>query len=485
MSPRSTSTAPRDAELVVVANRLPVDRVVDADGEVSWRPSPGGLVTALEPVLRENDGAWIGWSGGSDGDDEPFEENGMSLVPVPLSADEVEEFYEGFSNATLWPLYHDVVAKPEFHREWWDSYVRVNRRFAEKAAERAADGAMVWVHDYQMQLVPAMLRELRPDLRIGFFLHIPFPPAELFAQLPWRRQILEGLLGADVVGFQRPGASANFVRLVRQRVGHKTHRDLVYLPDGRVVQSAAYPISIDSNGLEELARSEGVAQRAREIREQLGDPKHLVLGIDRLDYTKGIFDRLRAFGEIVAEGRLSIEDAVFVQVATPSRERVEQYRILRDDIDRLVGRLNGDLGRIGRPAIAYMHSSYPREEMAALYRAADLMVVTPLRDGMNLVAKEYVACRYDDDGALVLSEFAGAADELRQAYLVNPYDVNGMKDAIVEAAHASPRERQRRMRAMRKTVLEHDVKDWAQRFLTVLSEAQPAHHKQLRPTQGS
>jgi trehalose 6-phosphate synthase len=474
-------SASHQADLVIVANRLPVDRVVNPDGSTSWRPSPGGLVTAIEPVMRANDGAWIGWAGGNDTDMEPFVEDGLSLIPVALTDTEIEEFYEGFSNGTLWPLYHDVVAKPEFHREWWDSYVKVNRRFAEKAAESAAENATVWVHDYQMQLVPSMLREMRPDLRIGFFLHIPFPPAELFQQLPWRRQLLEGLLGADVVGFQRPGAAQNFVRLVRQRVGHKTHRDMVYLPDGRSVHAGAFPISIDAAGLEELARSEPVQQRAKEIREQLGNPEHLLLGVDRLDYTKGIHARLRGYSELLADEQLSVEDAVFVQVATPSRERVEQYRRLRDDIDRLVGRINGDLGRIGRPAISYLHTSYPREEMAALYQAADIMVVTPLRDGMNLVAKEYVACRYNNDGALVLSEFAGAADELRQAYLINPYDINGMKASIMEAVNAKPKDLTRRMRAMRKTISEHDVKDWASDFLQVLSEAKPLHHKQLRP----
>ena len=472
----------QSADLVIVANRLPVDRAVQPDGSVEWRSSPGGLVTAIEPVMRENDGAWIGWPGGTEEDLAPFVEDGLTLVPVPLSGQEVAEFYEGFSNSTLWPLYHDVVAKPEFHREWFESYQVVNRRFAEKAAEVAAEDAKVWVHDYQLQLVPAMLREMRPDLRIGFFLHIPFPPTELFQQLPWRRQLLEGLLGADLVGFQRPGAAANFVRLVRQRVGHKTHRDSVYLPDGRRVEAGSFPISIDTHGLEELARSEPVRARAKEIREQLGNPRWLLLGVDRLDYTKGIYARLRAYGELLRDGELDVEDAVFVQVATPSRERVEQYRVLRDDIDRLVGRINGDQGRIGRPAISYLHSSYPREEMAALYQAADIMVVTPLRDGMNLVAKEYVACRFEGDGALVLSEFAGAADELRQAYLINPYDINDMKASILEAVHATPKESGRRMRAMRKTVAEHDVKDWASGYLKVLNETEPLHAKRVRPS---
>jgi len=462
------------ADLVIVANRLPVDRVYEEDGTPGWRRSPGGLVSALEPVLRSNDGAWIGWPGGTEEGLEPFTEDGLKLIPVALSAEEIENFYEGFSNGTLWPLYHDLVAKPEFHRPWWEAYVAVNQRFASAAAEVAAEGATVWVQDYQLQLVPQLLRDLRPDLRIGFYLHIPFPPTELFQQLPWRRQILEGLLGADLIGFQLAGGAANFVRLVRQRVGHRTLRDTIDLPDGRRVRASNFPISIDASGFEELARSESVERRAADIRSALGDPETVFLGIDRLDYTKGIHARLRAFGELVSDGRLDVGQAIFVQVATPSRERVEQYRLLRDEIDRLVGRLNGDLGRIGKPAISYMHSSFPREEMAALYRAADVMVVTPYRDGMNLVAKEYVACRYDDDGALVLSEFAGAADELRQAWLVNPYDLNGMKTALLAASNAEPRERTRRMRAMRKQVMENDVAHWAASFLTDLSET-PSH----------
>jgi len=473
------------ADLVVVANRLPVDRVVDEQGNASWRRSPGGLVSALMPVMKANQGAWLGWPGGTDEDLEPFEEGGIQLVPIAMSQTEIENFYEGFSNDTLWPLYHDLAAKPSFHREWWDAYVRVNQRFAEAAAEAAAKDATVWVQDYQLQLVPQMLRDLRPDLRIGFYLHIPFPPAELFQQLPWRRQILEGLLGADLVGFQLPGGAQNFVRLVRQRVGHKTHRDQVFLPDGRVVTAKAFPISIDTGAFEELARSDDVRKRSDEIREQLGNPRKVFLGIDRLDYTKGIRARLRAFGELIADGQLTVEDAVFVQVATPSRERVDQYRILRDDIDRLVGHINGDHGRIGRPAISYMHSSYPQEEMAALYRAADIMVVTPFRDGMNLVAKEYVACRFDGDGALVLSEFAGASEELRQAYLVNPYDINGMKAQMLAAYSANEKERTKRMKAMRKTVAEHDVAAWAGSFLEDLGGTAVTHEKNVKPARRS
>jgi trehalose 6-phosphate synthase len=228
-----------------------------------------------------------------------------------------------------------------------------------------------------------------------------------------------------------------------------------------------------------------VTARAKEIRGALGEPRKIFLGVDRLDYTKGIYARLRAYAELLADEHFDVEDAVFVQVAVPSREQVEEYQRLRDETDRLVGRINGDHGKIGRPAISYLHSSYPREEMAALYRAADIMVVTPYRDGMNLVAKEYVACQYDNAGALVLSEFAGAADELRQAWLINPYDINGMKSALLEAYHADPRELTRRMRAMRKTVKSNDVKAWAESFMSALSEARDDHGKPVKPPRGS
>jgi len=454
----------------VVANRLPVDRTEMPDGSTAWRRSPGGLVTALAPVMQGHHGAWIGWTGSPDEKLDPFDNDGMHLVPVMLSAEDVQLYYEGFSNATLWPLYHDVIVAPEFHREWWESYVAVNRRFAEAAAEAADDNADVWVHDYQLQLVPAMLRRLRPDVRIGFFLHIPFPPTELFAQMPWRRQILDGLMGADLVGFQRPGAASNFARLARNRMGLRTRGDRIHLPDDRIVRAKAFPISIDVNELESLARQPETTARAAEMRQEVGNPTHILLGVDRLDYTKGIRQRLRAFGELLDEKRISVDDAVFIQVATPSRERVEQYRVLRDEIELLVGRINGEHGRIGTPAINYLHTTYSRTEMAALLRAADVAVVTPLRDGMNLVAKEYVSTRYDDTGALVLSEFAGAADEFRQAFLVNPHDINGMKDTIVDAMNTDDRQLGRRMKAMRKHLAAHDVNVWAQTFLKALHD---------------
>jgi len=468
-----------EAELVVVANRLPVDRVVEASGEESWRRSPGGLVTALEPVMRRADGAWVGWPGQPGIEVEPFEFEGTQLVPVALSADEIELYYEGMSNDTFWPLYHDVISAPRYRRVWWDSYVRVNRRFAEAAAAAAAPGATVWVQDYQLQLVPKMLRESRPDLTIGYFHHIPFPAYGLYSQLPWRRQVLEGLLGADVIGFQRVADAGNFARAVRRQLRYMTKASGIAVPNGdgttRNSLAKAFPISIDVASYAELAGRPEIQARAAEIREELGNPKKILLGVDRLDYTKGIRHRLKAYGELLEDGRLSVEDVTLVQVASPSRERVEAYVQLRDEIELMVGRVNGDFDTTGHTAIRYLHQAYPREEMVALFLAADVMLVTALRDGMNLVAKEYVAARIDNRGVLLLSEFAGAADELSSAVRINPHDIDGMKDAIIRAVEMPAAEQGRRMRALRKKVRENDVAEWSRSFLAALSAAGTAN----------
>jgi trehalose 6-phosphate synthase len=465
------SVQPAHSDFVVVANRLPVDRTVSADGTEGWARSPGGLVSALAPVMRRHDGSWVGWVGSPDEAPEPFHSDGMDLIAVALSAGEIEDYYEGFSNATLWPLYHDVIVPAEFHREWWDAYVRVNRRFAAAAAEAATEGAVVWVQDYQLQLVPAQLREMRPDLRIGFFLHIPFPPPELFAQLPWRRQIITGLLGADLVGFQRAGAVVNFLDIASRYTSARRVSSSQVSMDGRRITAAAFPISLDVGEVEDLARDEQVQARARAIREELGSPEHILLGVDRLDYTKGIRHRLKAWSELLEDGDVTPEKAVFVQVATPSRERVSAYQALREEIELEVGHMNGEFGRIGMPAVHYLHSTYDRRELVAAYLAGDVMVVTPLRDGMNLVAKEYVAARVDERGAIVLSEFAGAADQLSEAILINPHDIDGLKAALLEALHMPEQEQERRMRALRNQVRTYDVTRWADEFVTSLLQA--------------
>ncbi len=450
---------------VVVANRLPVERATDG-----WRASPGGLVRALVGVLAERDGVWVGWSGVADDPIEAFEHDGIDLSPVALSDEEIHGYYTSVANGAIWPLYHDAIRSSSYDPECFDVYRAVNRKFAEHAAATAAEGATVWVHDYHLQLVPAMLRELRPDLRIGFFLHIPFPPQELFMRLPWREEILDGLLGADLVGFQRRVAAENFDGLAHRLVGAESDVDGVVTRDGRAVRVGAFPISIDVAEVEGIARAESTERRMVEMRARLGYPDTILLGVDRLDYTKGIEERLLAFRSLLQERAASGERAtrpplVLVQVAVPSREAVGDYLDQRERIEQLVGSINGEFATLGRPAVYYLYQSLSFDELIALYRAAHVMVVTPLRDGMNLVAKEFVAARIDGQGVLVLSEFAGAADELCDAVIVNPHDPAALVAALRAAVTMSTAEQQERMAGLRKAVASNDVRNWADQFL--------------------
>jgi len=453
-------------DLVVVANRLPVRRV-GRGTQAEWKLSPGGLVSALMPVLAGRNAAWAGWSGIAGPAPRIGHFEGIDLRSVPLSRGELDDFYYGFSNGTLWPLYHDAIRWPEYHRQWWYPYRAINERFARAAASLAAPGGTVWVHDYHLQLVPAFLRELRPDLRIGFFLHVPFPPQELFAQLPWRREILEGLLGADLVGFQTRAAVANFAVLARRYTGARgSSMELGFR--GRRVRLGAFPVAIDVKHFESLARTAETAERVRKLHERLGPGRKILLGVDRLDFTKGIDVRLRAFQELLSHGNLSVEQCVLVQTAVPSRERVVTYADLKKRVEMLVGQINGQFADVGRVAVHYLHRDLSPEELIALYRAADVMVVTPLRDGMNLVAKEYVATRFDETGVLVLSEFTGAAEELGSALLVNPHDIDGLAATLNRALRMPKQEVRRRMRRARAAIQAHDVHDWGRAFLQAL-----------------
>jgi trehalose 6-phosphate synthase len=457
----------RKSQIVIVSNRLPVHRV-RRGGATAWETSPGGLVSALTPILQDNPGAWIGWAGIAGTPPQPFTHEGILNMPVRLSRDEIETFYEGFCNRTLWPLYHDAIRPPEYRRRWWGPYVEINRRFAEAAAEAVARRGTVWVHDYHLQLAPAMIRELRPDVRIGFFLHIPFPPQELFAQLPWRVQILEGLLGADVAGFQTRVGAANFKRLCRRYVDVESLRDTLGF-EGRKVQAAAFPVSIDVDRYEHLAATESVQKRAEEFRTRLGSARKIILGVDRLDYTKGIDIRLRAYSELLRSERIKLHDCVLVQVAVPSRQKVEEYKELQAHVERLVGEINGEFAELGRTPIHYLRRNLDVEELVALYVAADVMLVTPLRDGMNLVAKEYVASRRDNTGVLVLSEFTGSARELQSALLVNPHDIDGLEMTIHEAINMPRSEQETRMKTLRRLLQRNDVFQWANSFLEALA----------------
>ena len=453
-----------DRPIVVAANRLPVMRT-----DEGWAASPGGLVRALLPMLRSTGGTWVGWTGDTDDAAEPFRVDGVSLHPVPISAEEIELYYEGFSNDSLWPLYHDALRESTYDPAQWDAYVTVNQRFATTLADIAPPGSIVWIHDYQLQLVPQMLRDLRDDVTIGFFLHIPFPPYELFARLPWRDEIIEGLLGCDLLGFQRPKGAGNFANCAEQLLGAQPDGEYVEYR-GRRTHVGVFPISIDVDEVEELAAGRATRSRTSQIRARLGDPEVILLGVDRLDYTKGIGLRLRAFANLLESGRLDPERHILVQVATPTREAVEHYKDERHQIERLVGAINGRYGRIGLPVIHYLYQTLAYDELIALYRAGDVMLVTPFRDGMNLVAKEFAAAHIDGDGVLVLSEFAGAADELTDAVLVNPHDDVALQDAIVKAVEMDRHERRSRMAGLREVLSKSDVQGWTDRFLGALDD---------------
>lgn len=460
--------------LVIAANRLPVMRTTDG-----WETSPGGLVRALLPMVTETGGVWMGWTGVPDDLEGKFEVDGVAMHSISLSEREIEEYYEGFSNDTIWPLYHDAIRDSGYHASHWQTYSEVNQRFADALAAAAPPDAMIWIHDYHLQLVPAMLRSQRNDVRIGYFNHIPFPPPELFARLPWRTEIIEGLLGADLVGFQRDRGARNFAGLAEQLTGaqietdHPLGRDgspgLVHHAQG-ITAVGAFPISIDVGEIETLSAGRTTRQQYNAIRNRLGEPEVILLGVDRLDYTKGIGNRLSAFGALLDEGRLDGSRHILVQVATPTREGVDHYREERHEIERLVGEINGRHARLGFPVIHYLYRSLPLEELVPLYRAGDVMLVTPFRDGMNLVAKEYVATRLDDDGVLVLSEFTGAADEMTEAVLVNPHDEEALKSAILTAVEMNRHDRRNRMRSLRAKITSHDVAEWARRFLNILEQ---------------
>ncbi len=453
--------------IVVAANRLPVMRTDDG-----WTTSPGGLVRALLPMLRDTGGNWVGWIGNSDDRTDPFEVEGVELHPVPISAEEIELYYEGFSNDALWPLYHDALRESTYSSEQWDAYMAVNEHFAVTLANIAPPNAIVWIHDYQLQLVPKLLRERRSDVTIGFFLHIPFPPYELFSRLPWRTEVVQGLLGCDLIGFQRPKDATNFVAAAAELVDIEAHHSAIQHPAGRTLVGA-FPISIDVGEVEEVAAGRSTRQRMSQIRARLGDPEVILLGVDRLDYTKGIGLRLKAFAALLESGELDPSRHVLVQIATPTREAVEHYQDERHEVERLVGEINGRYSRIGLPVVHYLYQTLPFDELIALYRAGDVMLVTPFRDGMNLVAKEYAASHIDGDGVLVLSEFAGAADELTDAVLVNPHDDHALQRAIVTAVEMHRHERHSRMAGLRDQIRKSDVQGWADRYLSQLAAAGP------------
>ena len=464
----------KNRRLIAVSNRLPIV-VQEEDGRWQLAAGAGGLVTALSPVLKQHQGLWIGWPGCDEG--APLEdlvkqfteEQGYGLGTVPLTREEVEDYYEGFSNATLWPLFHDLLGLCQFNPQHWQAYVEVNRRFAEVTAGMIADEDLVWVQDYQLMLMGGRLRELEVKNPLAFFLHIPFPSPDLFRRLPWKMQILRGLLEFDLVGFQTLRDRRNFVACARELIpglevvsGRRTTR-LRF--GGRELRVGHFPISIDFNEFNNLSRSREVADAAWYLHEKLAG-RQLVLGIDRLDYTKGIPERFLAFERVLERYPELHGNISLLQVVVPSRTQVPEYQKLKDQLDQLAGRINARFGDPGWVPIHYVFRSLDRVQLLAHYRASEIALITPLRDGMNLVAKEYCAASVDNNGVLILSEFAGAAEQLgRAALLVNPYDLDGTAEAIKRAYGMEVGERQRRMRQLRASIQRNNVHHWVEYFV--------------------
>lgn len=467
MRPDVVPTPPTGSSsaVAVVSNRLPFS-AERRHGGLSLVRSPGGLVAALDPVLKRLGGVWVGWAGVSE---EEIEAAGGLVIPqdecvcyraVPLSAREVSQYYGGLSNGVLWPLFHYFVGRTRMDAAAWRTYERVNERFAGAVADEAQRGALVWVHDYQLLLVPYFLRRLAPDARLAFFLHIPFPAADVFRVLPWSRHLLRGMLAADLVAFQIPAYAEHFLGCAERLLGCEVDRPAGLVRfEGREVSVQAHPISVDVWAIEQLA---GVSAPAPP---HDGERVAEVLGVDRLDYTKGLYERLLAVERFLERYPAYHERVRFTQLLVPSREHVAEYRQLKREIDETVGRINGRFSEGAWSPIRYFVRSLRPEDLVPLYRQADVALVTPLRDGMNLVAKEYVAAQLENDGVLILSHLAGAAEELQEALVVNPLDTDAVAEALHRALSMPEDERRSRMSALRDRVRAYDVHAWVNRFL--------------------
>ncbi|MCK9462938.1 MAG: bifunctional alpha,alpha-trehalose-phosphate synthase (UDP-forming)/trehalose-phosphatase [Proteobacteria bacterium] len=460
--------------LVTVSNRLPVTFRSDAEGGFTLVQSTGGLATGLSGPHGDMGGLWIGWPGDLDGLPAPQRVAlddalaAMRTVPVSLTAEEVEGFYAGFSNGVLWPLFHYLLERLPYHSRDWDAYRHVNEKYADAVCASYARGDVVWVHDYHLMLVPALVRARIPNARIGFFLHIPFPAADVFRIVPWRNELLRGLLGADLIGFHTSAYAHNFAASLVSLIGIVPDIDRVRLGD-RTLRYGVFPMGIDARFFSEAAADPDVVEQARAMRRE-NNAQHLLFGIDRLDYTKGIPRRLMAIERLLEMRPELVGKIRFVQVAVPSREDIAGYDTFVGKVHQMVGRINGIYSTPVSAPVHFIHKGFSQRELVAMYLAADVMVVTPLRDGMNLVAKEFVASRVDEDGVLVLSELAGAAAEMGEAVIVNPYDIDAVARALADALEMPRVNRQKRMRALRERVIRFDVHRWATSFIASLNE---------------
>lgn len=469
------------SKTIILSNRLPVQLQI-SQGRIEATPSVGGLATGMKSVHQDGESLWIGWSGLTreetpeelEGEiDQALDSHGC--LRVPLDTEEVDGFYFGFSNRTLWPLFHYFMEYSEFELANWEVYEAVNRKFADAVVAEAGQDDVVWVHDYQLLLVPEMVRQQRPDLSIGFFLHIPFPSFEIFRTLPWRKEILRGLLGADLIGFHTYDYERHFLSSVRRLLGLEVTFNEIHL-EGRVAKVDSFPMGIDYRKFREAALrhaalkegEESDLQRRLNLHKASTPQAKFFLSIDRLDYTKGIAKRLKAFEYFLQKYPQYREKVRLIILAVPSRSKVPQYRRLKKEIDELVGRINGELSTVSWTPIWYFYRSLEFENLIDLYTSCDIAWLTPIRDGMNLVAKEYIATRTDQSGVLILSEMAGAANELHEALLINPNNFEQIAQALDQAINMPPEEQAARNAPMQKRLERYDVEKWAREFMDSL-----------------
>ncbi|MBC6991081.1 MULTISPECIES: bifunctional alpha,alpha-trehalose-phosphate synthase (UDP-forming)/trehalose-phosphatase [Hymenobacter] len=458
---------------IIVSNRLPT-KVLRTEEGLTFQPSEGGLATGLGSIYRADNNVWVGWPGlfVEDVAEQEFVTEQLrtdSMAPVFLTETEIRDYYEGFSNETLWPTFHYFPQYTVYDDTFWAAYVAVNEKFCRAVLELAGPDDTIWVHDYQLLLLPQMLRQARPQATIGFFLHIPFPSYELLRALPWRAELLQGMLGADLIGFHTFGYMRHFLSSVSQLLGLSSQNGRIETAT-RTVLVDAFPMGIDYERYAQAAASEEARQHEQEYRQALQDAR-VILSIDRLDYSKGIAQRLRAFELLLTRYPEWRGQVCLIMVVVPSRDQVPQYQSLKEEIDELVGRINAQYRTISWNPIQYFYRSLPLHELATLYRMADVALVTPMRDGMNLVAKEFIASKADQRGVLILSERAGAARELSDALIINPTDMGQLAEAMHEALVMPEEEQVQRMRMMQALVRQYDVFAWTDLFMNQLTQS--------------
>ncbi len=458
---------------ILVSNRLPVTIHFDAEtGEQTLAHSVGGLVTGLRPLHERSDGLWVGYPGAdpSDGVEQQLAER--NLVPVALDAEDYRDYYDGYSNDAIWPLFHYFTEFSSYVPEQFDAYRRVNQHFADVVCELVKPGDAVWIHDYHLMLMPRMLRDRGVDAQIGFFLHIPFPADETFRILPQRVEILRGILGADLIGMHTYDYVYNYLRSIRRILGIEAQGNIVRMRDHNV-RVEAHPLGIDTEEFREKAYSPEAERFLTQLKRNVGD-RQVILGVDRLDYTKGLLLKLQAFERLLERSPRWAERVLFLQLAVPTRAGIHTYQDLKGEVERRVSEINGIHGSPLISPINYLYQTVSQEELCALYRVADVCFVSPVRDGLNLVAKEYVACRDDGGGTLVISEFAGAVSELGEALRVNPWDIEGTANQLERALEMSFGERNERMMPMHSRVRQNDVHLWVRNFMSSLEGAEAA-----------